>query len=250
MKSTRAEISLALLIVIGLVTGGGIAWFGPKLWGSSKRAKQSTQATAQLEAATQARIEADRARHASAAAGVATIGRATADLPESPATEFVRAEVPAIMAKLPAPDPLALLEAERRRVAFMEGQRDFARSLYAEESARSSELLKQVAQKDAALKKAQDERERVDLAIEKAASAELAERRQKFVLIGIVGLVAAGWTWSRLNGLSLKNLTMWARQVQDGEDPIAAMDGKLSPRLQKLISDKVAVLQSRARNNT
>ena len=235
-RSIRAEVSATILVVVAVGALVGL-WAMPKFFhGASRRANASTVATAKLEDAT-------KAQGAAAAASVAKIGEANAMAPESPAKEFIADEVPLALTFLPTPDPEKLLEAERRRAAVMEGKYEEAKALYADAYKRAEKLQ---AERDKALA----DRRAADIALEKAAAAEHAGLIRQIILGIIVVLVAAGWVWARVNGLSLKNLIAWAYQVRQNEDPIAAMDGKLSPRLQQIIAEKVAVLTAKKTNNT
>lgn len=237
LHSTRGEVTTTT--VIAIVALGALVglWAMPKFFhGASRRAHASTVATAKLEEAT-------KAQGSAAAASVAKIAEANAQAPDSPAKEFVASEAPLALTFLPPPDPDKLLEAERRRAAVMEGKYEEAQALYAQAYKRAEKLQ---AERDEALAA----RRAADLALERAAAAEHAGLIRQIGLGAIVLLVAAGWIWARVNGLSLKNLTTWAYQVKQGEDPIVAMDGKLSPRLQQIIAEKVAVLQAKKTNNT
>ena len=121
----RAAALTGVEVIVALALLAGVAWFAkPSLFpGQSKRAAASTQATAAVEATT-------NAQGASAAASVAKIGEANAAAPASPARDFIGREVPMALSRLPAPDPQALLEAEKRRVDVMQGRLYEARRLY------------------------------------------------------------------------------------------------------------------------
>lgn len=240
MKSRKAEVSVAVIVAIvalGAVVG---LWAVPTFFsGQNRRAKQSTQATAQLESAAKAQLEAVQTKAAHAAAGVATIQRASADLPPSPATEFVRAETPVVLAKLPPPDPVALLEAEKRRSAYMEGKYELAKSLYASESERSTKLSRDLASRTAELDRAFAERREVDLKLERAAAAEIAERRQKMIAGAVAAALGLAWIWLRLNSLSIARLGKMAKDIRDGENALKVLDQYTPLRLWKKVNKNV-----------
>lgn len=227
---TRAEAT-AIIIIALAVLGLGL-WGAPKLWHKATRnAKASEVATQQLSAAIEAKQVASEAQASSAAAGVATIGRAAADLPASPATDFVRAEVPAVLAKLPAPDPAALLEAEKRRTAMMEGKFELAQKLYREEGDRATKLERDLADKQHALERAMDERRKVDTRLAEAAAAERAQMLQKFLFMGTTVIALALGLWVKVNGLSYKTVGSMVKDIRAGDPPLTVVDKYVPVRL-------------------
>lgn len=195
----------------------------PKLLnGDSRRAKASVEASAKVENAT-------TAQGGAAAASVVKIGEANAVAPDSPAKNFIAQEVPAALAKLPAPDPLALLEAEKRRSAVMEGRAEEAARLYAAESARSAQLQKELTQ-------ARTERRQVDEELTTTAAARLAADRQAavFKLIACLGLVL--WLYARAFSITPASLGAIAADIRAGQNPIQAMDTHLAPWLHSSVN--------------
>ncbi len=215
--NTRGAVPVLMLWLVGLL-GAALFVAKPKIFnGDSRRAKASVEATAHLEAAV-------TAQGAAAAASVAKIGEANAAAPASPARDFIAQEVPATLAKLPAPDPQALLEAERRRSAVMEGRAEEAARLYGLESAKSAELKRQLA---AALA----DRRAADAAISEAAAARLAAERQATIWTVVAGLGAALWLYARAFSITPASLGAIAADVRAGVSPIQAMDTHLAPWL-------------------
>lgn len=215
---TRAAVDLVVIVVLALLGGGGLwlakpAWFG----GASKRAAESTKATAELVAATDA-------QGASAAASVVKIGEANAAAPESPSRAFIGQEIPVALSRLPTPDAKALLEAERRRAAVMEGRLDEARRLY-EAAAKNSALLQR--ERDEALAA----RRAADLAHEQAAAAEHARTVQLMGAGLIAFLLLAAWIYTRIYSVTPATLGQIAADVRAGVAPIAALNTHLAPRL-------------------
>lgn len=214
-NSQRGFAVLGYVAILAAITVG--TWIiKPSLFpGASKRAAKSTQATEALVRATDTQA-------ASAAASVAKIGEANAASPASPSRDFIGAEVPVALSRLPAPDPIALLEAEKRRSAIMEGRADEARRLY-ESAAKKSEKLQQ--ERDTALA----ERRAADLALEQAAAAEHARTAQLAIAVGIAVLAFAGWAYAKLFGVSLPNIGKMAADIRGGADPIEALSAYTAP---------------------
>lgn len=219
--------TLEILAVVAVL--GAVGWFGlPKLFhGATRRANNSAQATQQLERATVA-------QGASAAASVAKIAEANAAAPESPSKTYIAQEAPVALAKLPAPDPQELIEAERRRAAVFEGKYELARKLFTESMDRATELQRELDQ--AKLARAQ-----ADQALLEAAAAERARTLQA-VGIGVVCvLLAAAWIWTKVNGLSLSTLAEIRASVLSGEETLPqALNRLTSPRQQRAIRREVA----------
>jgi len=204
-------VALAVVAVVGWIAK-------PELFpGNSRRAAQSTQATAKVEETTQA-------QGAAAAASVAKIGEANADAPASPSRDFIAREVPVALSRLPAPDPLALLEAEKRRAAVMEGRAEEARKLY-EAAAKQSARLQ--TERDEALAA----RHAADAALEKAAAAEHA-RTMQAAGAGVLALLClAAFAYSKLYGIGGGTLGAIVADIRGGTAPTQAFDTHLAPRM-------------------
>lgn len=201
----NGEVTLAALLVVAFV-GVGALWLSKprKLDGESRRAAAGIEATAQLEAAHKAELAAKDAQAATAAASVAQIGVAAADVPASPAADFIRREVPVAAASLPKPDPAALLAAEQRRLAVMEGRLAEADRLYRGAYADAQRLAERVAKVERERDEAQAARDAADRKIAEAAAANLALTRQsRLQWAGLALLaVAALWVWVKWRGIS------------------------------------------------
>jgi hypothetical protein len=217
----RGEALTVVLLVLALV-GGGIWLIKPKgLDGDSRRAATSRDTTAKLETAT-------TAQGASAAASVAKIGEANAQAPASPSRDFIAREVPAALAKLPAPDPLALIEAEKRRAAVMEGRAQEAARLYESEAKRSAQLQ---SERDAALAA----RQTADNALAEAAAARLAAERQRTAAIAIASLLGALWIYAKLYSITPAALGDAAAGIRAGRNPIDEISRVTAPWLHQRI---------------
>jgi hypothetical protein len=203
MKSTRAEVSLAVLLVIGLLGLGGwglskTKWFSRE----SKRAKTSTETTADL-------ITAKDKQAAVAAASVVKIGEANAVAPESPSRAFIAREVPVALASLPAPDGEALLQAERRKAAILEGRLAEADRLYGDAMARADQYQKEAARAVAAKRAS-------DLALEQAAAeARGAEQQAFWFTLAAMG-AGALYVYTKLTHLSPGSLARVVADIRSG----------------------------------
>ena len=215
MNSRRGEALTIVLIVIALI-GGGVWLAKPKfLHGDSRRAADS-------KATTSALVATASAQGAAAAASVAKIGEANAAAPASAAKEFIGREVPVALSRLPSPDPLELLEAEKRRAAVMEGRLDEARTRY-EAAAKTSARLQTERDEALAAKHA------ADSALADAAAARLAAERQAALFIAACVLLALGLAYVKFFSITPASLGLAAAGIRAGEEPIAALSRVTAP---------------------
>ena len=223
-RTIRGEVATVALVAVAAVAL--LAWiFKPaKLDGESRRAEAGKKATAAVVASIEDTDAAHKAQGAAAAASVAKIGEAAAALPASPAADFIAREVPLALGYLPAPDPAALLAAERRRVAVLSGQLEEARRLYATAYADAQAALERANRAEAARDAALSDRQRADAAIAEAAAANLAlARRSRLQWLGIGTLAAvAGFLW--FTGIRPATIGAALASVRAGESPVAAFD--------------------------
>jgi hypothetical protein len=215
------------LIIIAAIVVIGAGWFvlKPMFSRDKKRAQESVQTTENLVSSLDARA-------ASAAASVTAIGTANGLAPESPAKDFIGREIPATLAKLPSPDPKALLEAEKRRSAVMEGRLEEANKLYERESKRAAQLQ---AERDEALAA---KREADQALVEAAAFKAGAEQQRNILILGIGALgVLVAFLW--FGGIRPGALANMARDIRAGTPPLQAMDTYTTPFMQKLVRKRV-----------
>ena len=234
MKSTRALTGLEIVAVLAIL-GVGTWLFAPKLLpGASKRAASAVATTHELAAAKDAPAAAN-------AASLTVISRALADVPDSPSTRFVKNEVPIMLARSPAPDAMELVNAERRRTAFVEGRLDEQRQLTAKAMANSAELTARIA-------KAELAKQASDQALIEAAAAEHARTVQLAGMVLIALLAAAGWVWLKFNSVSIPSLGKLAADLRSGTDPIAALstivDERHHENIQRLVKLKTPLADS------
>ncbi len=208
---------IPILIVLAAISTGVLVLKPKSLDGESRRASASTSATAKVEETTQA-------QGASAAAGVVEIGLANSDAPDSLSKQFIGHEVPSVLSKLPAPDPVALLEAEKRRSAVMEGRIAEISSLYEKEAKKSASLQKDVAN-------AKSDRKEVDLKLEQTAALHLGESRQKNILIAVSVILGVLYIYSRIYRISPTTIGNALADIRAGVNPVTALDTHLAPWL-------------------
>lgn len=218
------------VIVVVAILGLATYFVAPQLLpGASKRAKTSTETTNGL-------IKAVDGQEAAAAASVTKIGEANQLAPDSPAKTFIGREVPLTLSYLRPPDPKALLEAEKRRVAVMEGNLEEARKLY---TAAMEQSAKQAAKLELAIAAKRDS----DLALEKAAAAEHARTVQFYAAAAVAVLLLGLYVYTRLYHVSPEVLGVMRAEMTKGKNPIQVITDNLAPRHYKRIS-KAAKLAS------
>jgi hypothetical protein len=165
---------------------------------------------------------------------VATIGVANTLAPDSPAKDFITREVPAALVYLPKPDPQALLDAEKRRSAVMEGRAYEATRLYEAESKRSLNLQEQRDTALAARDVAMSQRRQADERLAEAAAASRAASKQAFTAFAVAALLAIGWVYTKLTHLSPAGLGRIATDIRSGRyDAITAIDIGTPPWTQR-----------------
>lgn len=221
-RSRRGEAVVVTIVVIAAI--GFIGWLvKPKLFpGESRRAAQSTEATAKL-------IAADAAQESAAAASVVKIGEANSVAPDSPSKNFISSEVPLALSRMRSPDPQELINAERRRVAVMEGKLDEARRLYEQAAKKSASLQSELNAAVAA-------RHSADLALEQAAAAHHARTTQALGLAVLVVALGAAYIYLKFNHISFKSAGDILHDISSGVDPRVAFDTHTAPRVQSAIA--------------
>jgi hypothetical protein len=209
----RAEIATGTLVLIALV-GLVIGFAAPKpkfLDGRSREADKSAEASAEVEKRVAKAVEAEQAKGAVVAASVVQIGVAAGQLPDSPQKTFISREAGVVLPPLlPPPDPDALLAAERRRVAILEGKLEHADKLYAAAVKDSERRLERAVKAERKVAESFAERREMDTQLAESA----AYARGKDAVIGMLGAVAilcvAGWLYA---GLRAGKLSRFARKI-------------------------------------
>jgi hypothetical protein len=212
-----------LVVVVGLLLGGlGLFIAKPRfMHGDSRRARQSQEASAALQ-------EAATKQSAEAAASVVKIGEAAATAPESPERTFITRDVPVALAKLPSPDPSALIEAERRKVAVMEGRLEEAARLYDKALKRAETLEREKAA-------AMAERQRVDQELQSVAAERLGAERQRNAMVAVAVLLILLYGWAKYTHFSPAQIAQAAVDIRGGAKAITALDGVATMYQQKLV---------------
>ncbi len=220
---------LAALALVSLAT----AIFSPSLIPGTEayRAKKSTQATRQIVTATASVDAATSNQGAEVAAGITMIGQANASAVDSPTKSFIGREVPHLLSMLPAPSAVALIEAEKRKAAVMEGRAEEARKLYEQAAAKAARLQSErdaaIAARDEAIK----ERQAVDLALEKAAAAEHARTMQAAGALFVALCIGGFALYLKLYGVGPATLGNIVADIRSGTAPLQAIDTFLPPRM-------------------
>jgi hypothetical protein len=207
--STKVQ-GIAALGVIGIIAGLGLiaGWvLKPSLFpGASKRAAVSTKTTEELIKATD---------HMAAAAAASK--------------DFINREAEVALSRLPAPDPKELIEAEKRRVAILQGKLDVAMKLYNKAAETSAKL--QVEKDEAVAAKRES-----DTALEKAAAAEHARTMQLVGAGVVVFILFAGFVYLKLHSIGPGTMGQIVARIRQGEQPVALFDEYLPKFLQKKVN--------------
>jgi hypothetical protein len=216
-----------LVIIAGIAAVGLIGLFviKPKAThGESRRAAESTETTAALVAAT-------TKQGAEAAASVVKIGEANAQLPGSALSTYIAKEVGVALAKLPPPDPLALLEAEKRKVAVLEGKQEVIASLYNEALHRADTLERERSKALAAKQEA-------DLRLEQKAAEHLGMERQRNQILVIAAIAVGLYLYVKFTHFTPSAIAGAIADIRKGTypDPVTAIDIKASILQQKIVS--------------
>lgn len=226
MRTLRATRGLAPLVILAIVAaiGGAVVVLKPKVFhGDSQRAAASTEATARVESATTKPA-------AEAAASIVKIGEANAAAPDSRQRDFIAQEIPVALAKLPAPDPQALLEAEKRRSAVIEGRLEEARGLYSTALQRAVILQRE---RDAALAS----RRAVDAELSQVAAERLGAERQRNQFIAVAMLALALFLYVKFTHLAPGALAEAVHDIRENKvDPLHALDAVTSRTQQTIVS--------------
>jgi hypothetical protein len=237
-RSTRAFAVIEVVAVVAVV-----GWLAPKIAPSwfdkrTKQAEQSADASAEVEkraaaelAATQAladaRLKVEHAKSAAVSASMQQIGLAAGQLDDSPQSLFIRRETTFVGPWMQPPDPIKLLESERRRVAYLEGRVDLADKLYAQatkdqvaanaKSAREiTDLTARAVKAEAKAEAAFASRREVDTDLAESA----AYARGKDAVIGVLAIIAvlaiALWLYVRFTSLPKVDIARMANRAREG----------------------------------
>jgi|GEM_PF-7127097 len=231
-RNSRGTIIIEAMVALALIFLVAKPAF---LDGDARRAKKSEEATAAVVTTVSAVDEAAKKRSAVAAASVTKIGEANATAPASPEKDFIAREVPVALSNLEAPDPQALLDAERRKVAVMEGRIQEADRLYGKalDDAKKLADAKAKAERDRDLALAA--RDRIDRDLSEAAAAKLAMERQRNIFI-LVGALAVGlWLWAKVTHFSPGQMAEVVKDINANVAPMTAIDTAASPLQQRIV---------------
>lgn len=222
---TRAFTLIEVFVLCSLL-GIGAAWGIPKFFnGDSKRARQSASTTAELVASKDS-------QSAQAAASVTKMVEANATAPASWQQEFISLEGPVALSFLQKPDPMALARAEARLRAVMQGERDEARRLYAQEAVKAADADRRSTQALVAKGKVDDELARV-------AAERVGAEQTRNIMVVVAVLAGALWAWTKFTHLSPDAVhDLRDRLAEASPTALHALDGVTSRLQQALVKGR------------
>jgi hypothetical protein len=227
----RGSALIEVAVVLALLTLGAGYIKTQFFHGDTKRAAQSAEATAEVKATQAALDAANRQRSAEIAASATIIGQAAADIPDDKNADFIRREVPVILAKSEAPDPAELLKAAERRELVLRGELAAINRAYGQAFEHAQKLADENArltgERDAAIAA----REAVDRKLAEVAAARQAREKQMLVIIAIAAAFAGLWLWAKVTHFSPWQQAKAVADIRAGTytDPVEAIDVAASP---------------------
>lgn len=235
--STRGEItlgSLALIALVALVVG--IAAPKPKfLDGRSREADKSAEVSAEVEKRVGEQLAANHKTAATVSASLNQMGVAASQLPDSPQKQFIVREGVWLSPLLPPPDPAALLAAERRRVAILEGKLELADKLYATANKERAALLARAAKAEAKADAAFASRRAMDGQLAESAAYQRGQQAVIGILAAIVVLVVILWILAKVNGFTPQTLGRMIADIRSGESADVVFDRYVPERLHRKV---------------
>lgn len=232
--SRRGDAGVTVLAVIAVVALVG--WAAPKLaphWFDkrTKQADDSAEVTQLVEKRVAAALEGETKKGAVVAASLQVIGQTAAEAGDAPWAVFIRREADHVAPLLPAADYKALYAAEARKRAVLEGKIELADKLYKKDAEDKQRLLDESAGLRIKLAKALQERRDVDKELSESAAAAAAKDAVIGFLAAVVVLCFIGWTYARLNGISVRTLGMMSADLRAGHDAKEVLDRYVPVRL-------------------
>ena len=223
----RSQRGFAVWIIIAAIAalGGGLWVAKPALFfGESKWAVTSVKTTEQLISAT------DK-QGAVIAASVTKIAEAAAETAPSPQRSFIAEESTLALTLLPRADATALIAAERRKVAVLEGHVAEARRLY-ESAFKDASETKRKYDDIVSAKRASD------AALVEAAAAHHATTVQLLIAVAIALIALAAWGYAKTYGVGPATLGKMLHDLKSGADPTTVFDEATNhrPVLQRVIA--------------
>lgn len=247
-RSILGEVATTVLLVVSLVALAG--WIGPKVLPSvfdkgTRQADQSADASAQVEQAVAKAVDAEQKKGAVVAASVAQIGVAAGQLPDSPQRTFIVRESGWVAPLLPPPDPVALLAAERRRVAILEGKLELADKLYAAAAKDNAATLARAVKAEARVVKELSDRREVDTELAETAAYARGKDAVIGVLFALAALCGIGWFVARKTSLPKLALAHMANRAREGQTAMDVIDGVVPDTWHDEIEKLAAALRAK-----
>lgn len=247
MKARRAEITLGILLLVGI--GAAItALVMPKpkfLDSRSREADKSADVSKAVEAAVEKVNEANAMKGATVAASHAEIGIAVGQLSESPQKEFVQRELVWLSPLLPPPDQKALIAARDRRIAILEGKLDLAAKLYVDADKDRAAIISRAAKAEAKADAAISVRRDMDTQLQESAAYIRGKDAVIGVLLGISVLALCLYGYTKLTGFGRADIARLANRVREGMNPIDAIDATVPDWMHDSIKATAAKFASR-----
>ena len=234
------------LILILVLVALGVFVAKPKFLDSrTKEADHSAEASKKVEGAVAEAIAAEDAKGAAVAASLNQIGVAANQLPTTPQSIFISREVSFVSPLLPPPNPLKLLEAERRRSALLEGRLDEADRMYTAGVASNTKLLERATNAEAKAAVAFDTRRDMDKQL--AESAALARGQQQMIaIISVIAALAVGlWLYVHFTSFGTADIARLVNRVNTGMNPIDAIDATIPDWMHSKIKTTAAVFRAK-----
>lgn len=247
MKNTRAEVTLGILLLVGL-GAAVLALAVPKPKFLDSRSREADKAVDTSKAVEEAVAKANAANAklgATVAASHAEMGTAAGQLPDSPQKEFIQRELVWLSPLLPPPDPQALIAARDRRIAVLEGKVELIAKLYDRADKDRAAALALAAKAESKATAAFESKRESDAQLQESA----AYARGKDAVIGVLAAIAvlaiALYGYAKLTGFGRADIARLANRVRSGMNPIEAIDATVPDWMHDSIKATAAKLAAK-----
>ncbi len=249
MKRNRAEVLTIVMLILGLAGLGAYLFKPKKLDGESRRADKGKQTTEQVETSVAVAVAAEQAKGAKAAAIITEVAKANLAEPSSPNREYIDKDLTLALDLLPKADLVALLAAEKRHAAFVEGKLDAVEKLYGSAYTDNQALQKRAAIAETKADAAFNAKRESDNAISEAAAANLALSRRSAQQWFAIGILIVGFAIYRLHLVGPGALGKMAADIRGGGNALNALSNYTAPWLFARVQ-KAAKLNTELKDNS